>query len=120
MEDLINRDELALQIDTEITKLFYLSLLVNRYSKRCVFIHMNGHISNLEISVSNSKTDWNYMPVRCEINYNNSQDYEWNIDSKKRLSYLQDKVEFLERICIEDKIPYEWCNPIERVVAYEF
>jgi len=117
-----NEKDLSYLIDIETSKLFYLSLLINRYSKRCVNFEMRGMFQNLNINVYEKK-DYKYgfdKPITTELSLENSEKYEWYKDSKERLRCVRDKVEFLEKICIEDKVPYDWCNAIKGIVEYEF
>lgn len=112
--------ELSEKIDLAIAKVFYLSLLINRYSKRCVFLDMQGHVSTISLRILESKKNYNYMPVRTELKYDNSKEYTWNIDSNKRLSSINDVIELLENICVEDKIPYDWCRAVEEITSYSY
>lgn len=117
----LERNDLSLQIDTEITKLFYLSLLINKYSKRCVQFQMNGHVYTLEISVTPTKKDiWTQKPIKSELSFDNTEAHEWHKDSEDRLKWLKGRLEFLEEICKEDKIRYDWCDPVKDIVSYEF
>lgn len=112
--------ELSEKTDLAIAKVFYLSLLINRHSKRCVFLDMQGHVSTIILRILESKKDYNFMPVKTEFNYDNSKEYTWNIDSKERLSNINDITELLEKICVEDKIPYDWCRAVEEVTSYSY
>lgn len=120
MEKLKTNNEVSEQIDIALTKLFYLSLLINRYSKRCVFFDMQGHVSTISLRIVESKENYNYMPIRTEISFDNSKTYNWNSDSESRLRDINDKIDLLHSICIEDKIPYDWCVPIKTVTEYEY
>lgn len=111
---------LSEQIEIEITKAFYLSLLINRHSEKCVFFNMSGHVSSIEIQVNMSKKAYMDMPMRSEIEYDISKQYECDVDSEERLEWIKGRVKFLETVCKENKISYKNMNKIMGIIGYEF
>jgi len=103
--------------DQIITELLHLAYLVHAKTKYCVFLEFYGHVDSLEISIRESKQNWETKVLETKF-YTAYKEHTKQADP---LAYLKAKRDVLIEIIKTEDVPYELCD-VERyeVVEYSF
>ncbi|MDV3882953.1 hypothetical protein CMU04_06430 [Elizabethkingia anophelis] len=112
----MENQELSNEIEKALLKIQWLSIKINRDTDMCVFINVSGHVSGIEITISESKKNYNNKRIESSMYFDKNGIHK---DSVSKLSDLNNIVEFMEECLKNNCIDYKNVYPVyEQVVSH--
>lgn len=102
--------KLSLEEFKLLNKINALALLINNRTKYCVFVRYSGHVDNIDISISESKSYYNNKVAEAIIEL-----YPSGWGNKTLVERYEEVIETLEHFLQDDKIPYDYLHEVERI-----
>lgn len=94
----------------KLSKIMGLTALINEQGKYCTFMNFSGHIDMLEIRIRKSKKNYSSPIADCELSLSDRPEYYQSIGAR-----MDQIIQTLEKFLMEDNIPYEYLEKIERI-----
>ena len=100
-----------------VIEIMQLAYLIQANGKFCAFINFSGHIDQLEVSIRESRENWQNELLKTEF----YTEYKKLHTEGNPLAYLEAKRNILAQIINENSIPYEECEVEQYLVSdYSF
>ncbi|MCP4987739.1 MAG: hypothetical protein GY928_17280 [Colwellia sp.] len=103
-----------------MTEIFYLSVMVNQETDKCVFLDYAGHVESITIQIAESKTNYLKEIASTEFYANYYEDPEKPLRFIP-LGELSAKRDHMKALLKSNGVDFEGMSPVQEIITtYEF